>query len=102
MGVPGSNPTARGVRDILEEDAQPVKTATEATRKTFREKHEKAVFIADNHPEYVRDNATARAMWQSLVETFAKKRYGDRWQCYDWRNDALAHSRPISADSTYS
>lgn len=69
--------SAHGVREILEEDV-PVETATEAVRRTFREKDEKAKallvsFIADSHLEYVRDKATARAMWQSLAETFAKK-----------------------------
>lgn len=69
--------SAQGVRDALEEDA-PAETAAEAVKKVFKEKDEKAkallvAFIADSHLEYVRDKATAKAMWQSLEATFAKK-----------------------------
>lgn len=69
--------SAHGVRDVLEADA-PAETATEAVKKTFKEKDEKAkallvAFIADSHLEYVRDKATAKAMWKALEATFAKK-----------------------------
>lgn len=69
--------SAHGVRAVLEEDA-PEETASEAEKKAFNEKDEKAKamlvsFIADSHLEDVRDKETAKAMWESLETTYAKK-----------------------------
>lgn len=66
--------SAHGVKEMLTKDVP----MDEAQLAAFREKDEKAkallvAYIADSHLEYVRDKDTAKEMWNSLANTFAKK-----------------------------
>ena len=80
--------SANGVKEAITEDFP----EEAAARNLFQEKDEKAkvllvAYIADSHLEYIRDKQTARAMWTSLTNTFAKKGFAS--QTYIRRSMAM-------------
>lgn len=80
--------SAHGVKEAITNDPP----EEGAAKVAFLEKDEKAkallvAYIADSHLEYIRDKQTAKAMWTSLANTFAKK--GFAAQTYIRRSMAL-------------
>lgn len=80
--------SAHGVKEAITQDPP----EEEEAKPAFQEKDEKAkallvAYIADSHLEYIREKETAKAMWTSLANTFAKK--GFAAQTYIRRSMAM-------------